>query len=242
MKTIRECCNIFNISNLKEENVETIKKKYHKLCLIYHPDKYKMSDSNNTFINIKESYEYLIYIKNKEKEYDRSIQNEKSDTIYETVISFITVDNIKYFTNILENYYNNNIDIIKLNITLDKVFNKELYIYENNYIPLWHKYIFSKQLSSLTRVWLNNIFFYINIIDLPKNMNILDNNDIVIKLDKSKLMVNTVIHIPELCIQFTINKNIVNNRKHTIYNRGIPKIDKKNIYNTTFLSDIILLF
>ena len=67
MKTIRECCNIFNISNLKEENAETIKKKYHKLCLIYHPDKYKMSDSDKKFINIKESYEYLIDIKNKEK-------------------------------------------------------------------------------------------------------------------------------------------------------------------------------
>ena len=158
------------------------------------------------------------------------------------MISMINIDNIQYITNILENYYNNKINVIQLNTTLDKVFNKELYIYENNYIPLWHKYIYSKQLTPLTRLWFNNVFFYVTIIDLPKNMIILDNNDIVIKLDKSKLMVNTLIHVPELCIQFTINKNIVDNRKHTIYNRGIPKIDKKNIYNTTFLSDIIILF
>ncbi len=73
-------------------------------------------------------------------------------------------------------------------------------------------------------------------------MVVLDNNDIIIKLDKSKLLLNRVIRLPELCIQFTINKNIVNSRKYTIYNRGIPKIDKKNIYDTTFLSDIIILF
>ena len=200
MKSIRECCNIFNITNLKEENVETIKKKYHKLCRIYHPDKYKRSDSNEEFINIKDSYEYLIYIKNKEKEYDIYVQNQKSDTIYETMISMINIDNIQYITNIVETYYNNKINIIQLNTTLDKVFNKELYIYENNYIPLWHKYIHSKQLSPLTRIWLNNVFFYINIIDLPKNMVVLDNNDIIIKLDKSKLLPNTVIHIPELYI------------------------------------------
>lgn len=243
MKSIRECCNIFNISNLKEENIETIKKKYYKLCLKYHPDKNISSNknSNEHFINIKECYDSLIYIKIKENENNIN-NNDKSYTIYETIISMINIDNIQYITNILENYYNNNIDIIKLNTTLDKVFNKELYIYENNYIPLWHKYIYSKQLSPLTRLWFNNVFFYINIIDLPKNMIISNNNDIVIKLDKSKLILNTVIRLPELCIQFTITKNIVNNRKHTIYNRGIPKIDKKNIYNTTFLSDIIILF
>ena len=30
-------------------------------------------------------------------------------------------------------------------------------------------------------------------------------------------------YLPELCIQFTISTNIVNNRKYTIYNRGIQK-------------------
>ena len=237
MKTKNECFNLFNIKDIDNETIESIKRKFRKLCLKYHPDKSCSENSTEQFLHLKECYEFLIKYKLNEQ-----CKENKSLTIYESIISFINIDNIQYFTSILENYYNNKCIIIKLNITFKKVFQKELYIYENNYIPLWHKYIHSKQLSPFTRLWLNNVFFYINIIDLPKNIVVLDNNDIIIKLDKCKLLLNRVIRLPELCIQFTINKNIVNNRKHTIYNRGIPKIDKKNIYDTTFLSDIIILF
>ena len=222
MKTKNECFNLFNIKDIDNETTESIKRKFRKLCLKYHPDKSSNKNSTEQFLHLKECYEFLIKYK--------LSHDTKSLTVYDSLISFINIDNIQYFSSILENYYNNKCVIIKLNITFKKVFQKELYIYENNYIPLWHKYIHSKQLSPLTRLWLNNVFFYINIIDLTKNMNILDNNDIIIKLDKCKLLLNSSIRLPELCIQYTI------------YNRGIPKIDKKNIYNTTFLSDIIILF
>ena len=54
------------------------------------------------------------------------------------MISMINIDNIQYITNILENYYNNKINVIQLNTTLDKVFNKT--IIRTNFFDYGKKY------------------------------------------------------------------------------------------------------
>jgi hypothetical protein len=164
-----------------------------------------------SFILVKEAYEYL----NNEIQYDPMqyyIQMIKSFN-YSLVDSFIMEPLINYLKR----------TTYELNPSLNHLINKSVYYLEdhNIYVPLWHQEICFK-----------NVTININP-SLPDNITIdVENNiHIVITPDMSDIfMVGN--------ISFSIQHIIKN--MHELKGKGIPKINIKNIYDYTELSDIIL--
>lgn len=75
-------CNNLNIKNNENINSDLIKKKYRILALKYHPDKNKSEDASNKFIEIQESYEYLL------RHYNYT-DNEKNQNYYNILQTFL---------------------------------------------------------------------------------------------------------------------------------------------------------
>jgi hypothetical protein len=204
-------CEILNIS-IYELNRITLKKKYRIACLKHHPDK---GGDTPSFIRVKEAYEYL---KNEIKDDEDDdplqyyIQMVKSFN-YALVESFIMEPLIKYLKR----------TTYELNPSLNHLMNKSVYYLSeyNIYVPLWHQEICFK-----------NVIININPI-LPDNISIdVENNiHIVITQDMSDIFMLGN-------ISFSIQHVIKN--MHELKGKGIPKINIKNIYDYTELSDIIL--
>ena len=77
-----KACNILNICNDETINSDIIKKRYRILALKYHPDKNKSDEASNKFIEIQESYEYLL-------EYYNYTDNEKNQNYYHILQTFL---------------------------------------------------------------------------------------------------------------------------------------------------------
>ena len=141
---IDDCYKIFELSKHEKLDKQKLKKKYHKLCLKYHPDKNKYTNSNK-FIEIKNAYVILIDYCNKEnsnKENNDTITNETK--IYQFLISLFNKNNLEKICNYVDKFIEKyNATTIKYIIEIDQLFNKSLFYNEEYkiYIPLWHKYI-----------------------------------------------------------------------------------------------------
>ena len=61
-----KACRILNIN--KDADVNIIKKKYRIQALRYHPDKCKLDNANEIFLEVNEAYNYLINNKSRSKE------------------------------------------------------------------------------------------------------------------------------------------------------------------------------
>tara|TARA_Y100000389_G_scaffold189168_1_gene212607 strand:- start:397 stop:1113 length:717 start_codon:yes stop_codon:yes gene_type:complete len=234
--SLQESCNLFQIHNLEKIDRKLLKKKYHRLCLKYHPDKNK--NHPNKFTKIKESYEILNnYIDNN----TQPVNSQKTDNIYETLISLISVENIKYAVNLLDIYkiyINNSPETITLNVTLKQVFDKCLYINNNHYIPLWHKFIHQFSVKEQ-----KHIIYAINITDIPSNIQVLKNNDIVVHISKENIK-NNAFNLIHICKQVEFNLYISAseyNQSHILLkNKGIPKTNIYDIFDNSQLSNIHL--
>ena len=234
--TLLESCNFFQIHNLDKIDKKILKKKYHKMCLIYHPDKNK--NHHEQFIKMKECYETLnSYIDSNQQ----SSYKEKTANIYETLASLISVENIKYAINLVDSYkiyVNNSPELITLNVTLKQIFDKCVYINNSHYIPLWHKFIHQFSVKQQ-----KHIIYSINITDIPPNVHILKNNDIYLHISKKNIKKNAFNTI-RICKSVEFNIYISTNENTQSYillkNKGIPKTNIYDIFDSSQLSNIHL--
>ena len=244
----------FNITLEELDNIDKykLKKLYHKLCLKYHPDKNKDNtnvNDNISFLDIKESYEILNeYIENK----NTNSSNNYESNIFSFFDSLFTESNIENFFKIIEESINKNKEkIITYNVTLDQLFSKDIFYNKeyNIYIPLWHKCIsYNKIISFLkrnTRQDNNENILFIIKTKTYKNVKILENNDIVINLNKEILIKNSIINI-KVCdkkvFEVTVNDKMIQDKYFILLNKGIPRYCETNIYDISILSHVIILF
>lgn len=101
--------NFYDILGIQQNASKTeIKKAYHKLVMLYHPDKCTDKDSNEKFQEIQTAYE-ILYDDDKRKEYD-GMSTEQRSQVFDLIK--------QYFTDIKPQYshiYNSIIDIIYSN-------------------------------------------------------------------------------------------------------------------------------
>lgn len=240
MMTLTESCKLFEIHNINDVNKEYIRKKYLKLCILYHPDKSHDGIESEMFLKVTESYNTLnSYIDIHEKNIYQSTTNNENN-VFNTIISLLSIDNIQYILNLIDSY---NIwltavpEIIKLNVTFEQAFKKSIFIQNNDhYIPLWHNVIHQFSVKEQ-----RHYIYIINITDVPENMRILKNNDIVINIPKkniTKMKYNDV----NICKNCFVNVFVDANSYETSYlfigNRGLPKTNMNDIYDYSVLSNI----
>jgi hypothetical protein len=164
-----------------------------------------------TFIKIKQAYEYL----------KKDIESNPLDYYIQLIKNFNykLVDN--YIVEPIVHYLKK--ITYELKPTLSQLLNKNVYYLSQYdiYIPLWHHEIIFKNVTiNINPVLPNNI-----IIDNDNNIHIIiKNNDI------EDIMLGDISFVIEDCI-----KNI-----NLLKGKGIPKINMKNIYDYSVLSDIIL--
>jgi curved DNA-binding protein CbpA len=144
---------------------------------------------------------------------------------------------IQDMSQIIKRKYNE-LQVITLNPSLNDLFENNIYALENNnekyYIPLWHN-----------EVYFDNLIVLINP-ELPEHINIDEENNIHIHININN---NDLIHKNIFKINITENMEIELNtnklfckkyQKHIIYNKGISKINEKNLFDISKKSDIII--
>ena len=209
-----------------------IRKKYHSLSLIYHPD--KASGNSSKFIKIKESYNFLKENEEKVIEYVDNITRYRGlYDLYEK--SFSTISNI--VSSAIDKYsYHTYI----LNPSIDQLFNHELYCYnvyktkQKLYIPLWHSSIEFED---------HKIRFDIQP-SLPAHIQIEDNNDIIVFLHINDMELHKKVNfnIGSKSFSFIIDKKTYDSKKYVFESNGIPSFNINNIYDCNYLSNVVVYF
>ena len=165
------------------------------------------------FIKVKEAYEILKEEIKKEDPLDYYIQLIKNFN-YSIVDTFIVEPIVQYLKKIT----------YELNPSLTQLINKNVYYLSEYkiYIPLWHhEIVFNNVIININPVLPDNI-----IIDGENNIHVIITNDI------KTFELGTISFVIDDCIK---NMNLLKGR-------GIPKINMKNIYDYSEMSDIILHF
>ena len=213
---------------------EELINRYKKLVMIYHPDRSLYNKEVNTekFKEINEAYNIL---KKFQMEEIKNLKERKSDNF--------TIENIfETGINIIKQIRKNNIVNKKLEVNIDNLIDKDIFVleYENEklYIPMWH----------------HELVFEINnkkiIIEcerkISKNILIDDDNNIIVKVflkieDLKKRKDIDVIISKNLELKINIDKLYIRKNQLIIFkNKGIPIINEKNIYFEEELSDIYI--
>ena len=237
---------LFELSKTEKIDKIKLRKKYHKLCLKYHPDKNKDID-NKKFIEIQQAYNNLLdYANIQETKCNNPKINTIEENIYNFFVSLFNKDNLEKIINYVDKIIENK-NTINYIIELDQLFNKSLFYNEeyNIYIPLWHKYITLSEICNfLNKPSHSEILFVIKLNNIPNNIKIINNNNILIYIDKTNL------NKPEFSYEITSNKTInfcitpqiIKNKYYVCLNQGIPIVNHENIYDFSVLSHIIFCF
>ena len=252
MICLDKCYEIFNLDRSESLIEKDIKKRYKKLCLIYHPDKIKhkkVINDNIDFIELQYAYDVLI----------KHCKEKQECSDFSHLKSNITIDiNLyEYFYNLMRNisskyfhYFDNEKSIINIHIELEQLFEKNIY-YDNTYdiyIPLWHHYIELKNIYNNMGRECNKIHENIAFKILPALRNdimILPNNDILVMIELKRCEKNSNLNYflyENKTINIPINDEIIQNRHHILYQKGIYRPNPDNIYEHEVKSNIIFLF
>lgn len=225
---------ILNISENEYINDAILKKKYHRACLKYHPDKKK--DNSYTFVDLTNAYNF---VGKNIKDYEIHVYSYKD---YLFLLDEDKIQNCIKFINkmnktILYPLKKHLSDVKKYTITTDlkNVMNNEVFIIKeyNIYVPLWH----------------NEVIFYdrklkVNIeINIPNYMSIDNDNNIYIYITVNNKTLGDIIYLditPNKKINFKYDDTFINTKKKVFKKQGIPKINNKNIYDFSLLADIIV--
>lgn len=259
---------IFDIKNIDDLFIlsdKELKKRYHELCLLYHPDK-KTDIKKYDFIDVKQSYETLLEYK---KMYNNNTYNRTNcnkDNIYNDMWSMMdSLFNINTLNKILEyidlvsvkskKNKSDNINSINYNVSYSQVYNKNVFFDDKYqvYIPLWHRVVYLNDLYDMFEMnkLENNVIFNITINDLKENVKILSNNDLIVKINRNELKKNIVekdnnkyikIEISDTdTILLNYDDNMLKNSVKIYNSKGIPRICESNIYDTSEISNFIIL-
>jgi len=165
------------------------------------------------FIKVKDAYELLKQEIKKEDPLDYYIQLIKNFN-YSIVDTFIVEPIVQYLKKIT----------YELNPSLTQLINKNVYYLSEYkiYIPLWHH-----------EIVFNNVIININPV-LPENIIIDEENNIHV------IITNDIKTFELGALSFVIDDCIKN--MNLLKGRGIPKINMKNIYDYSEMSNIILHF
>lgn len=167
-----EAYKIFGLDPLIKYEEQVIKKKYHTLCLNYHPDKTRqkspenIKEYSNYFIQIQNAYPIVLSYnsklsipekRNKHETQDSSKSKlyDQYDDIYKFLLSLYQNDFIQDFIQTINtkiqqtNIKKRENNIINYFVNISQLFNKSLYFNEehNVYIPLWHKIVTLSQIQ-----------------------------------------------------------------------------------------------
>ena len=238
--------NLLNVN--KNASKAEIKKSYHKLARIYHPDRNSGDDSK--FKEINKAYTILI---------DDEKKNEYES---ENNLKFF-VDNLNQFHNFSKNFFENKNRINNLSIpdilktfmetSVNKKKEKNKYtilvsfmdVYKNKIkkIKINNKHYF---IPLYKRVYeIDYITFYINIKSNSK-YNIIDDYDIEytlnISLYEALFEKQILIYNPnQELIRININKSIINNNDFYIKNQGLPLNENGSKKGNMYLNFNIIL-
>ena len=210
---------VLELENVKNINLNVIKKQYHKMALKYHPDKNKSNDSSKIFPIIQEAYEYLtnIYKLNKNVENNQNLENNQNNQNNEYVNmlnDFVTImlDNInlsliKEIVNIVINSYTN----ISLQV-FEKIDKKTIisiytFLFEYKNLLFLNEDILNKILIIIQNNYCN-ILYILN----PTLKDLL--NDNIYKLDID----NVIYYVPLWCKEVIFEKEELKNT-NSFYNK-----------------------
>ena len=166
--------------------------------------------------------------------------NEPIDEIslYDYFLSFFHVDNLEKIIQWLKDYHSNH--VIQLHVSWNQVMGKEIYVHDNHYIPLWHCYIEYKSDNY-------NQMFYVFVTDMPQHIKRLENNDLIVYLDKktSDYKIGQSVHVSitaSITFDFNMTSIIMHQKYHILLRKGLPRINHENKYDISNISNIIIVF
>ena len=250
------------ILNVECNDYKEIRKKYHKQVLLHHPDK---NGNKEDFYKIQEAYEFLLHNVNKSSEKQSIcdfLRNHLSNMTVHDIKDIYTMfcNGEKYELLLkLQEFILKNIDTIEINEQIQKLFEqirhrkeKKIMILQpsindliqyNVYkmpihdtivnVPLWHEELLYE---------INNVEYLIKMVpDLENNVCIIDNNLVFnvsyricdIWGNKNVYFYDSLYFDSELLLMKP-NQQII------LYNKGLPQINTKNVFDISKKGNIIL--
>ena len=237
---------LFEIHDVRKVSLEEIQKKYRKLCLKYHPDK-GLETTSDKFIQIQQANDRVVQEKRRLDEQgdaDDAHDAAQEDSIYGTLFALLRVDNLEKIVDWVLDYQQARRGETVLHVTFDQVLRKEVFPHCGVYIPLWHRKISHDKLVDKEDG--KKDIYVIKIHDIPSYVQLLDNNDLLVYVNKEVLKSDK--KEVYLCItenkwvSFALNEVTPQQGYHVLWGQGIPQIQEDDAYDVSIMTNVILCF